>query len=335
MRSWYGSFPQTIVLTSKQTCYSNSPISYPSYPLKTQCHCEHSFYYPCLPYSLRQIRAMGGPNPTPVEAKNRLRLLLMGAAPSVAAATHDKPRASGASVLLEEAEPAYLSAAALDLGREPPAEQEVPDSHLTIVEDLVVSAAQPDPTPPVSTQPAAAAVQDSAAAAAVPQETGDPAAPPTEPNIARQALAYVAGYVVAKCPAADKTMGQSTSEAGTESRDERLAWIDAISQGGLTAPGTLWLSQVEELEVLFVAMHGKTGIDRGLGVVRRLAEAAALKFPNVHPRVLRKYAMTRTQLRVRELQRRRPTSSSTKRPPQEPEKSYRAAKRARYHVYPL
>ncbi|KAF0291654.1 hypothetical protein FJT64_010236 [Amphibalanus amphitrite] len=44
-------------------------------------------------------------------------------------------------------------------------------------------------------------------------------------------------------------------------------------------------------------MHGGD-VDRGPGVVRRLAEAAALKFPQLHPYVLRKYAMTRTQLRA-------------------------------------
>ena len=54
-------------------------------------------------------------NPTPVDAKNRVQLLLMGVAPSVVAATHDRPQTSLASVLLEEPEPTYLRAAALDL----------------------------------------------------------------------------------------------------------------------------------------------------------------------------------------------------------------------------
>ena len=67
-------------------------------------------------------------NPTAVEAKNRRRLLLIGAAPTVAAATHDDPRESGASVLLEEKEPTYLSATTLDLDHEPPVEPEVPDA---------------------------------------------------------------------------------------------------------------------------------------------------------------------------------------------------------------
>ena len=41
-------------------------------------------------------------NPTAVEAKARLRLLLMDAAPAVAAGTHEKPREFGAPVLMEE-----------------------------------------------------------------------------------------------------------------------------------------------------------------------------------------------------------------------------------------
>ena len=52
----------------------------------------------------------------------------------------------------------------------------------------------------------------------------------------------------------------------------------------------------------FVAIH-RGGIDRGPGVVRRLAADAALKFPELDSRVLKKYAMTRTQLRAREVQR--------------------------------
>ena len=64
-----------------------------------------------------QIRGMGAANthPTAVEAKTRIRLLLMGASPSVAAGFHDRPQAEGASVLLEEEVPSYLSASTLQL----------------------------------------------------------------------------------------------------------------------------------------------------------------------------------------------------------------------------
>ena len=84
-------------------------------------------------------------NPTAVEAQTPLRLLLMGAAPSVAAATHDEPREFGASVPMEE-NPTYLSAKILDLDREPPVEPEVPDADVALVDNLV-AARQPCPAP--------------------------------------------------------------------------------------------------------------------------------------------------------------------------------------------
>ncbi|KAF0287599.1 hypothetical protein FJT64_013986 [Amphibalanus amphitrite] len=92
-----------------------------------------------------------------------------------------------------------------------------------------------------------------------------------------------------QCATVDSTLGKITSDASEVPRDERYAWIDTLSRGGLTVPSARWLDEVEQLEVLFTTMHGGD-VDRGPGVVRRLAEAAALKFPQLHPYVLRKYA---------------------------------------------
>ena len=90
-------------------------------------------------------------------------------------------------------------------------------------------------------------------------------------SMPRQALTYVAGYVAAKCSAC-KTLGQVTPRPGTIPRDERYAWIDVLSPGGLTVPSRQWL---EQLGVTFAAMH-KDDMDRGLGVVQRLTDAEAL-----------------------------------------------------------
>ena len=62
-------------------------------------------------------------------------------------------------------------------------------------------------------------------------------------------------------------------------------------------PRTRWLDQVEQLKITFTARH-KDDIDRGLSVNQQLRDAAALKFPQLHPRLLKKHAMTRTQLRL-------------------------------------
>ena len=182
------------------------------------------------------------------------------------------------------------------------------------------------------------------------EEDDHPAAAPTPPVLAgqgldRQALAYVAGYVAAKCLAIDPILGQVTSEPSAEPRDERHAWILALSRGDLVVPSSQWLREVEELEVVFFAMHDRD-IVRGPGVVRRLANDAVEKFPDRDPRVLKKYAMTRTQLRISEPQRafaeklasraaeknhRTTKRARTEEPERRPaETSHRAAKRARY-----
>lgn len=70
----------------------------------------------------------------------------MGASPAVAAGTHEKPREFGASVLMEEDEPTYLSATTLDFDREPPVEPEVPDADVILVDSLV-TARHPCPAP--------------------------------------------------------------------------------------------------------------------------------------------------------------------------------------------
>ena len=129
------------------------------------------------------------------------------------------------------------------------------------------------------------------------EEDDHPAAAPTPPVLAgqgldRQALAYVAGYVAAKCLAIDPILGQVTSEPSAEPRDERHAWILALSRGDLVVPSSRWLREVEELEVVFFAMHDRD-IVRGPGVVRRLANDAVEKFPDRDPRVLKKYASSR------------------------------------------
>ena len=97
---------------------------------------------------LSQLRgtSAANTNPTAVEAQTPLRLLLMGAAQSVAAVTHDKPREFGASEPMEEENPTYLSAKTLDLDREPPVEPEVPDADVALVDNLVATR-QPCPAP--------------------------------------------------------------------------------------------------------------------------------------------------------------------------------------------
>ena len=132
---------------------------------------------------------MGGTNinPTPPEIKTRVRLLLLGAAPAVAAGSRSRPSTSGASVAMEEDSPVYLSTRPLrELGdAEEPAES--PDADLQDIGRLLEAAeAQQGGT------------LDSS-------ETADS-------EFSREGLAYVAGCLAYKLRSVDSSMGTVSSQ---------------------------------------------------------------------------------------------------------------------------
>lgn len=238
-------------------------------------------------FLLFQVRAMSGPNdhPTAVDAKMRLRLLLMGAAPDVAAATHKNPGSGGTPVALEEEAPTYLSAQALDLDQAAAPGQ----NRLPKVGNLA--------------RRVAAAVTGTA--------SSTEADAPAPGRLSLQGLAYVAGYLAFKCKAVDPSLGSPTCRAvsdgatgeGGNQNETAMDWIGCLSRGGLTVPTAEWLGQVMKYETVFADMHGENDMDRQPGVVRRLVARLQAQWPSVDGRIVKKYAVTRTHLRLRWLQR--------------------------------
>ncbi|KAF0305880.1 Transposable element P transposase [Amphibalanus amphitrite] len=212
-----------------------------------------------------------------------------------------RPSTSGASVAMEEDSPVYLSTRPLrELGdAEEPAEP--PDADLQDIGRLLEAAeAQQGGT------------LDSF-------ETADS-------EFSREGLAYVAGYLAYKLRSVDSSLGTVSSQCTPGGAGPDCEWLFELSRGGLYLPSAEWLEQVKAFDVVFCAMHAKN-IDRAPGVIRRLRAALELKYPNVDARVVKKYAVTRTHLRVKLIQRSNEAKKKAKQP-----QAQRNAKRMRlYH----
>ena len=217
-------------------------------------------------------------NPSPVELKARIRLLLMGASPAVAAGSRSQPSTSGASVAMEEESPIYLSATVLDDLRDEEAATDAPPTDVGEKEigQLLKEA----------------------------QSRGQPAGhrAAADSEFSREGLAYVVGYLAHKLRDVDSSLGTVSSQCTPGRLGPDYAWLERLSHGGLYVPSPQWLQQVQDFDVVFCAMHG-ADIDRRPGVIKRLREDLEVKYPRIDPRVVRKYAVTRTHLRLRLLQR--------------------------------
>ena len=186
---------------------------------------------------------------------------------------------------MEEDSPSYLSASALGIrDDDDPTDPDTDVSEICAMLDTLTSASGP-----------------SMSSKSVP--TGCT----TEQRYSKDALVYLAGYLACKCKDIDPGLGAVTPPADAQrgtSRPEH-AWTMRLNYGGLTLPSDGWLQLVEQFELQFCLMHGASDIDRQPGVIRRLVEALRDKHPRVDQRIIKKYAVTRTHMRIREIERHR------------------------------
>lgn len=234
---------------------------------------------------------MSGANthPTPVDVKIRVRLLLMGASPVVAVGSRAQPSTSGPAVAMEEEQPTYLSADALNLGRIDIDEDTPEEAELESLMDGVRQTASDDPSSTVAQQSVTST---------------------TSQRFARDALEYVAGFVAYKCRSIAPGLGKKSADSSAVMDS---SWTQTLNRGGLTIPSTEWMELVVQFETEFCVMHGVNDVDRKPGVVQRLFSLLRHKHPHVDPRVLRKYAVTRSHMRIKWIQRRHAESQRDKR----------------------
>ena len=127
------------------------------------------------------------------------------------------------------------------------------------------------------------------------------ASSPESCAVFRDAMAFVAGYVAAKCRHIDATLGTPTCSASPAALAAvPSSWVQKLSRGQLCVPSAAWMALVESFEVIFARVMGATA-DQQPGILRRLTELLMTKEPHMDQRIARKLASTRLHLRLRHL----------------------------------
>ena len=135
------------------------------------------------------------------------------------------------------------------------------------------------------------------------QNTSPSPSSPTDPRTGVTAeqygMAYVAGYLSAKCRKMDPSLGTPTAYT-EETLQAETMWIRLKSQGGLSVPSVKWMEQFKLMEALFCTKHHfePDHLSRGPRVVESLVEEIMEKtdFPDV--RIVRRFVRLRTFLRL-------------------------------------
>ena len=265
-----------------------------------------------------QLRAMCGANthPDAVEAQTRLRMLLMAPRPIVAAGS----RRASMPVAMEPTDsgPQYLTAGPANAPKPP---RPLPDSQAPdsmpkdadsrqlspgfvsnhVMETLGMQGDVPL-LPNTGLEDIEIVFEDSHHV-----EVSTPQTP------AEESLAFVAGYVAAKCRDIAPGLGTTTQEATpAELSEVPTTWTCALSRGNLTIPSASWYKQVQEMEATFREQMGAR-YRTGPGVKAHLRACLLSKWPAMDKRVVAKYVSTRMWQRIRTLNEKKAGHSAARR----------------------
>ena len=123
------------------------------------------------------------------------------------------------------------------------------------------------------------------------------------------AMAYVAGYVARNAT----SLGKPSSQ--TEDEPIEALWTRLRSIGGLTMPTAQFLQEFAAMNENFKDYHARHNdqLSREPGVIRRLVQALLKKHPRVPTKVVRRFARTRTFIRLRRTNRKRKEAAQQRR----------------------
>ncbi|KAF0304011.1 Transposable element P transposase [Amphibalanus amphitrite] len=255
----------------------------------------------CVENAFSQMRSMCGSNTTPdaVEARVRLRIMLMAPSPLAAVRSRGCPvevepqtdfLTTGAQPLPATGNITNAAFEGLDVQLRDPADEEAAEQHEQWEAAYQSAMGQP-PLPPA---PPAHEDNSPDTEEAGPSNTRPRTA---ELGVNREALAFVAGYVAFKCRQIRGDLGQPTSSslapASVPSR-----WLETISRGSLYVPSQWWMGVVEDFNDTFSDVMGPTAV-KTPGIVKRLTGCVLARAPGLDERIARKLASTRLHLRLR------------------------------------
>ncbi len=124
---------------------------------------------------------------------------------------------------------------------------------------------------------------------------------------AKEALSYIAGYIAFKLKNEHPELGTKTTENEVWSDhdyclklDNSFFWISTLSQGGLMKPSQEFLSLVQSFEKDFESFHcGK--LAQRKKVIASFIQLLHQKYPETPLPIIKKFARTRSFIRMKEL----------------------------------
>ena len=116
-----------------------------------------------------------------------------------------------------------------------------------------------------------------------------------------EGMSYLAGYLA--FASGSKDLGIRDINKVCPTVKQRSSWLSKMSSGGLMFPKEKFLSDVIKMEETFRNIHqmSKDGLSREKGIVKKVVNQLHELFPNYSVKLLKKFAMTRTAIRVRSL----------------------------------
>ncbi|CAL8072307.1 unnamed protein product [Orchesella dallaii] len=106
---------------------------------------------------------------------------------------------------------------------------------------------------------------------------------------------HVAGFLAKKLAAKFPEL----SRKGSGEQRENF-WVAAVSEQ-LTEPSLYWHAMFKKFDEFFDTMHGYNRVNRKIGVCKSLIDALRLHFPDVHADIIKFFVGTRTNIRVKHM----------------------------------
>ncbi|GBN99685.1 hypothetical protein AVEN_44897-1 [Araneus ventricosus] len=99
-----------------------------------------------------------------------------------------------------------------------------------------------------------------------------------------EGLKYIVDYIACRVLSEDSSSGYCSSD---KTDSESTPWIHTLSKDGLTVPQETWLKIAEEMESLFVSIHGKSGYHSGNNVTKQMIKILEEKYPDVNRKYIK------------------------------------------------
>ena len=219
-----------------------------------------------------KIRAMGGSNTSPgaLEFQKRLRLLILGGYSDYSVQT--------GSVQPTEGDEVFLSQEVLSTIKEPSQEKKKKSERLPSVQKMISMF-------PTSEKTCTNAKQVDAERVLATKE----------------GMSYLAGYVAFS--SGSKDLGVRSITEVSSKVQKHSFWLSKMTSGGLLFPKENFLADIFQMEETFQKIHqtSKDGLLREKGIVKKVVNQLHQLFPSYSLKLLKKFAMSRTAIRIRTL----------------------------------